>query len=96
MAGLDPASGRGACGTTRALLRCAMSIFIRSRMAGDFYRSRAAELRAKAQRETSRDVRLELEGLAAAYLRLAGQAERNELLDVSYETPPPKEDGPDR
>jgi hypothetical protein len=63
---------------------------------GDFYRTRAAELRAKALREANRAVQVELEGLAAAYLRLADQAERNKLLDVSYETPPLKDGEPDR
>ena len=51
---------------------------------GDFYRTKAAELNAKA-------LHAELLGLAIAYARLAQQADRNELLDVSYETPPPKE-----
>lgn len=62
---------------------------------GDFYRTKAAELRAKALHEANPDVQTELEGLAAAYLRLAEQAERNKLLDVSYETPPPKADEPE-
>ena len=56
------------------------------------YRTKAAELHAKAQHEASPQRRAELEGLAAAYLRLAKQAERNK---VGYETPPPKEAEPD-
>ncbi len=58
---------------------------------GDFYRTKAAQLRAKARHESNPKVQAELEGLAAAYLRLAEQAERNQQLDVSYETPPPKD-----
>jgi hypothetical protein len=61
---------------------------------GDFYRTKAAELRAKALHESSPVVQSELENLAVAYLRLAEQADRNQLLDVSYETPPPKETDP--
>jgi hypothetical protein len=30
--------------------------------------------------------------LAAAYMRLADQAERNTLTDAVYETPPPKKE----
>ncbi len=62
---------------------------------GDFYRTKAAGLHAKALHEANPKVRAELEGLAIAYIRLAEQADRNELLDVSYETPPPKETEPD-
>lgn len=61
---------------------------------GDQYRLKAAELRAKVKRESNPEVRAELEGLAAAYLRLAEQAERNQRLDLTYETPPPKADDP--
>jgi len=62
---------------------------------GDGYRTKAAELRAKAQREKNLDARAELEGLAAAYLRLAEQAARNQQADITYETPPQKETEPD-
>jgi len=31
---------------------------------------------------------------AAAYIRLAEQADRNQLVDLSYETPPPKDNKP--
>jgi hypothetical protein len=58
---------------------------------GDSYRTKAAELRAKALHETNPEVQAELEGLAAAYSRLVGQAERNQQLDLVYETPPTKE-----
>jgi hypothetical protein len=39
--------------------------------------------------EADQKLQAELEGLAAAYLRLAQQAERNSVMDMSYETPPP-------
>jgi len=61
---------------------------------GDEYRVKAAELRAKAQQENRPAVQAELEGLAAAYIRLAEQADRNQLVDLSYETPPPKDNKP--
>ncbi len=60
-----------------------------------FYRIKAAEFHAKALDEASPQMRAELEGLAAAYLRLAEYAERNKQLDVSYEMTPPKEAEPD-
>jgi hypothetical protein len=59
------------------------------------YRAKAAELWAKASHESNPEVQAELEGLAAAYLRLAEQADRNQQLDLSYETPPSKTDDPD-
>ncbi len=62
---------------------------------GDFYRTKAAELHAKALHESNPKVQAELEGLAIAYIRLAKQADRNTQLDISYETPPPKEAEPD-
>ena len=61
---------------------------------GDFYRTKAAQFRAKALHETNPEVQAELDGLAAAYLRLAEQAVRNQQLDISYETPPPKDSDP--
>jgi hypothetical protein len=57
---------------------------------GDRYRVKAVELRAKAQQESNPQTQAELEGLAAAYVRLAEQAERNSLTDIVYEPPPPK------
>ncbi len=62
---------------------------------GDLYRAKAAELHAKALHESTPKVQAELEGLAIAYVRLAEQADRNNQLDISYETPPPKETEPD-
>jgi len=58
--------------------------------AGDQYRVKAAELRARALQETSPAIQAELENLAIAYLRLAEQAERNSITDIVYEPPPPK------
>jgi hypothetical protein len=62
---------------------------------GDQYRVKAVELLAKAQQECNPQTQDELEGLAAAYLRLAEQAERNSLADIVYEPPPPKLIDPD-
>lgn len=62
---------------------------------GDLYRIRAAELRGKSQQEADPQIQAELEGLAAAYLRLAEQAERNSTADLVYEPPPLKADDPD-
>jgi hypothetical protein len=56
--------------------------------AGDEYRVKATELRARARREKSPVVQSELEHVALSYLRLAEEAERNSLLDISYEPPP--------
>lgn len=61
----------------------------------DSYRKKAAELRAKARFESTPETQGELEGLARAYIRLAEQAERNQQLDLTYETPPPKDIEPD-
>jgi hypothetical protein len=42
----------------------------------DEYRMRAAEVRRRAAQETSQIVMTELEGIAAAYMRLASRADR--------------------
>lgn len=60
---------------------------------GDDYRVKASDLRAQALHEADPHIQADLEGLAAAYLRLAEQAERNSKTDIVYETPPPKDDG---
>ena len=60
--------------------------------AGDDYRGKAVEFRAKAQVESDPKRKAEFEHLARAYLRLAEQAERNSHLDVTYETPATKDD----
>ncbi len=59
------------------------------------YRAKAAELRAKAQLESNRSTQTELEGMAASYIRLADQADRNSLTNLVYENPPPKLVDPD-
>ena len=64
--------------------------------AGDAYRGKALEFLARAETESNPSSRAQFENLAAAYLRLAEQAERNIQLDVSYEPHPPKlDDEPD-
>jgi hypothetical protein len=50
--------------------------------AGDRYRAKALELLAHAETENNLAMRHDLEMMAAAYLRLAEQAERNENFVV--------------
>jgi hypothetical protein len=54
---------------------------------GDNYRAKALELLAHAETEKDPAARTELENLAAAYLRLAEQAERNSGLVIDFELP---------
>ena len=63
---------------------------------GDHYRVKVADLRARARRESDPQLRAEFETLAAGYLRLAQQADRNTRLDVSYETPKNGQDPEDK
>jgi len=56
----------------------------------DEYLLGAAELSANAQAESDAMRKAEFENLARAYLRLAGQAERNSLGDIVCETPSKK------
>ena len=56
---------------------------------GDVYRAKAAEFLAKARTESDPKQLMELSKLAAAYERLAAQAERNVRVDLVYETGPP-------
>ena len=58
-----------------------------SATAADRYRVKAAELSAKARQESRADLRAEYERLAASYLLLASQAERNSANDLVYEPP---------
>ena len=60
----------------------------------DEYRLKAAELSARAACEADPQIQADLETLAQSYLRLALQAEQNSRLDLTYETPLPKEDDP--
>jgi hypothetical protein len=53
----------------------------------DRYRGKALELLARADGENDQTVRAELENLAAAFLRLAEQAERNAALTIEFELP---------
>jgi hypothetical protein len=58
--------------------------------AGDQYRAKALELLARAEVEINLDLRAEFAHLAAAYMRLAEQAERNSGLIIDIELPPEK------
>jgi hypothetical protein len=53
---------------------------------GDGYRAKALELLARADGEIDSPMRAEFESLAAAFLRLAEQAERNAAL-IEFELP---------
>ena len=57
------------------------------------YRVKAAEFAARASAEETPKLQLEYAQMAAAYLRLAEQADRNALNDVVYEPPPERETG---
>jgi CO/xanthine dehydrogenase FAD-binding subunit len=57
---------------------------------GDRYRARALELLSRADCETNSQTRAEFENLAAAFQRLAEQAERNTKLVIEFELPPDK------
>ena len=59
---------------------------------GEDYLLKAAEFCARAKTEIGPEAREELETLARACLRLAGQAKRNTETDITYEPPPPKLD----
>lgn len=61
---------------------------------GDGYRAKALELLARADVETNLQMRAESENLAAAFLRLAEQAERNTKLIIEFELPPEPESDP--
>ena len=54
---------------------------------GDQYRVKAAQLGEKAKSEPNVLLRAEYTTLAVSYLRLAEQADRNDLTDVFDETP---------
>ncbi len=61
---------------------------------GDNYRAKALELLAKAEIENDLTMRAEFENLAAAFLRLAEQAERNAAFVVEFELPSEKDSDP--
>jgi len=52
--------------------------------AGDGYRAKALELLARADGESDQTSKAELENLAAAFVRLAEQAERNAALTIEF------------
>ena len=54
---------------------------------GERYRAKAFELFARAEAESSSFLRIEFDDLAAAYLRLAEQAARNDAIIVDFELP---------
>ena len=60
-------------------------------VAGDRYRAKALELLALADSENNETAKAEFENLAAAFLRLAEQAERNATLKVEFELPSEEE-----
>ncbi len=62
----------------------------------DEYRVKAAAFRAEARHVRDLSVRVNLESLARAYVRLAEQAEKNRHLDITCEPPPPKIDEQDK
>ena len=57
----------------------------------DEYRVKAAEIAARAACETNPQIQADLDSLARSYLRLAMQAEQNNRLDLTYETPSAKD-----
>jgi len=60
-------------------------------VAGDRYRAKALELLAMADGENIQTVKAEFEKLAAAFLRLAEQAERNAALTIEFLLPSDEE-----
>ena len=60
-------------------------------VAGDGYRVKALELLARADGENDQTIKVEFENLAAAFLRLAEQAERNAALLVEFDLPSEEE-----
>jgi len=59
---------------------------------GDKYRGNALELLARAEIETDPVTQTELKNLAAAYLRLAEQAEKNSGLTIDFNLPAEDDD----
>ena len=74
-------------GTQETSRRGIMTVVSSFASAADRYRVKAAELSAKALQESRSDLKAEYERLAASYLLLAAQAERNSTNDVVYEPP---------
>ena len=57
---------------------------------GDQYRIRAASFQARALCAPNMRLRVQYEQLSETYLRLAEQADRNDMTDIVLEPPPPK------
>ena len=62
--------------------------------AGDRYRAKALELLARADGESDQTSKTELENLAAAFMRLAEQADRNAALTIEFELPSDEKGNP--
>jgi hypothetical protein len=60
-------------------------------VAGDRYRAKALALLALADGENDQTAKAEFENLAAAFLRLAEQAERNAALIIEFDFPSEEE-----
>jgi len=58
---------------------------------GDQYRAKALELLAQAETAKDAETRAKFESLAAAFRRLAMQAERNDGLVIDFVLPPQDE-----
>jgi hypothetical protein len=60
-------------------------------LAGDRYRAKALELLARADGQNDQTIKAQFENLAAAFLRLAEQAERNAALTIEFLLPSDEE-----
>ena len=60
--------------------------------AGDGYRAKALALLAQADGQNDQTIKAEFENLAAAFLRLAEQADRNVALTIEFLLPSDEED----
>jgi hypothetical protein len=81
---------------TDCIVRLPLVSFWGSQMAGgDKYRIKAAAFHARALCAPSPRLSVQYEELAKSYFRLAEQADRNDMADMTYEPPPPKMDTPD-
>ena len=60
----------------------------------DVYREKATDMAARALADTSPLGKAEYERLASGYMHLAEQADRNSPDDVTYGTPPARDERP--
>ena len=80
------------CLAELALCVCAGVFYGQAHMAaGDQYRIKAASFHARALCTRSPRLRIQYENLSKAYLRLAEQADRNDMTEIIYEPPPPNQ-----